>query len=300
MKVLITGAGGLLGTSLSMTLESYNYEVYSGYNVSLPLYGKPIKMDLSDPNQINRAFEKIRPNIIIHCAAITNVDMCEQKKSLAYIVNSISTLNLILQAKKINSFFVYISTDYIFSGDKGMYKENDEPHPINFYGFTKWMGERYLKTVDIDHLIIRPSVIYGTRPASGKINFVLWLLEELTRNRSVRIVTDQYVSPTLNTNLSQMIIEAIEKELTGTYHMAGAERVSRYEFAIRVADTFGLDKSLINEAYMSDMNWIAKRPRDSSLDISKAFRTLKNKPLKTKQSLDIFKEEIESAIRSNN
>jgi dTDP-4-dehydrorhamnose reductase len=174
----------------------------------------------------------------------------------------------------------------VFSGDKGMYKEEDEPNPIDYYGYTKMLGEKYCEC------IVRPCVIYGAKPASGKINFALWLIDKLRNKEEVKIVTDQYITPTLNTNLAMMLLEITERKLKGIFHTAGATRVSRHEFALRIADKFGLDKDLILPSRMEEMKWIAYRPKDSSLDTSKASRYLKEKPLDLDTALEILEGEL--------
>ncbi|MCK4313974.1 SDR family oxidoreductase, partial [Candidatus Bathyarchaeota archaeon] len=190
------------------------------------------------------------------------------------------------------AFLVYISTDYVFKGERGMYKETDKPAPINHYGVTKLKGEEHVKNLLDNYCIARASVIYGSIPATGKINFALWLLNKLKKKEKVEIVTDQWNSPTLNTNLANMILEALERKLTGTFHMTGATRLSRYEFAELLAETFNLDKNLITPVSCEQIKWVAKRPKDSSLDVSKAYLKLKNKPLKIHEALQKTKREV--------
>ena len=160
-----------------------------------------------------------------------------------------------------------------------MFREEDHASPISFYGLTKIRGEQTVRDSGADFCISRASVNYGPRPAAGKVNFALWLIESLRNGQCVRVLKDQYVSPTFNLRLAQMILEALERRAMGTFHMAGASRVSRYEFAVAIADTFGLDASLVEPVPMSEMQWLARRPRDSSLDVSKAASTLTRKPL---------------------
>ena len=175
-----------------------------------------------------------------------------------------------------------------------MYKEEDEPNPIDYYGYTKLMGERYCDCV------ARPCVIYGAKPASGKINFALWLINKLRNKEEVQIVTDQYITPTLNTNLANMLLEIAEMRLKGIFHTAGATRVSRCDFALQIANKFGLDEDLIIPSRMTEMRWVAKRPKDSSLDTSKVSRYLKEKPCDLDIALEVLKEEIENAQRDRN
>ena len=293
MRMLITGASGLLGTKLCKIALSSNHEVYSAYNTHKPLYGKPIQLDISNKDAVEKAFRKIRPEAVVHAAALTNVDKCELEKELAWKINVEGTENIAKLCKKHDAFLVYISTDYVFDGKNGMYKETDKPSPINYYGLTKLKGEEKVKAIADEFCIARTSVIYGSIPAAEKINFVLWLLEKLRRKEKVKIVTDQWNSPTLNTNLASMILEVIERKIIGTYHLAGATRISRYEFAKLIAKNFELDEQLIMPTLSNQFKWIAKRPKDSSLNTQKAHQVLKNKPLEIEKAIKTMKKEEE-------
>ncbi|RLI99321.1 MAG: dTDP-4-dehydrorhamnose reductase, partial [Candidatus Aenigmatarchaeota archaeon] len=273
MEILITGGSGLLGEKLSEIAINKGYKVYAGYCHNIPKFGYPLKIDLTKEEDLKKIYQ-INPDIIIHTAALTNVDECEINKELAYKINFEGTKKINKIAKKINSFFIYISTDYVFPGEKGMYKEEDEPAPINYYGYTKFLGENYCDCV------VRTCVVYGARQASGKVNFALWLINKLENQEKIKIITDQYITPTLNTNLAKMILEIAEKKLKGKFHLAGATRISRYDFALKIADKFKLNKNLIIPIKTDELNWIAKRPKDSSLDTSKASKILKEKPYK--------------------
>jgi dTDP-4-dehydrorhamnose reductase len=286
MRILITGAGGLLGARLAAMAQEEGHDVFSGYNGSVPKDGTALKLDLQVDNSINKAVEQALPEIIFHTAAFTDVDRCELEPDLACRINARSTRVLAEAARKAGAFLVYVSTDYVFDGRRGMYKEDDIPHPISHYGYTKLLGEKYADCV------ARTCVIYGSRPASGKINFALWILEKLKHGEEIRIVTDQHVSPTLNTNLAGMLLEAGVEKREGIYHLAGATRISRYDFACRLADVFELDKGMIVPAKMADMNWKARRPVDSSMDVSKATKLFKEKPWDIDRSLRFLKSEI--------
>ncbi len=274
----MTGAGGLLGAAISKVC-SQHYEVFSGFREHMPMFGNPVVMDFRNLDGIEKQVDLIKPEVIVHAAALTDVDKCEISKDLAYRVNYRGTATLSKSAANIGAFLIYISTDAVFDGEKGGYQETDEPRPINYYGETKLLGEVAVTGSGVDYCIARTSVIYGARPAAGKVNFALWLLESLLKRERVSVLEDQYVSPTLNTNLAQMVLEAVEGRLAGTFHMAGASKVSRHQFAKAIAETFGLDSSLIMPARMSEMKWVARRPRDSTLDVSKATSALKKKPI---------------------
>jgi dTDP-4-dehydrorhamnose reductase len=140
--------------------------------------------------------------------------------------------------------------------------------------------------------IARTCVIYGSRPASGKVNFALWLIESLKSGKQIRVVTDQFITPTLNTNLAQMVLEAADRRLSGVYNLAGATRISRYDYALELAREFDLDASLILPSRMGDMKWVAKRPIDSSMDTSKAARELMEKPYGLEKALGALKADV--------
>jgi len=288
MKIFITGGSGLLGGKIAEIAIDWGHEVYTGYCHNMPEFGEKIKFDLAEDTDLE-VIHKIRPDVIIHTAALTNVDVCEVNKEVAYKINAEGTRRIAEIANELGAFLAYVSTDYVFSGDKGRYKEEDEPNPVDYYGYTKLMGEKYCEC------IARSCVIYGAKPASGKINFALWLVNKLKSGEEVKIVTDQYITPTLNTSLAKMLLEIAERELKGIFHLAGATGVSRYDFALQIADKFLLDKNLIIPSRMMEMRWVAKRPKDSSLDTSKASKYLKEKPCDLDRALEVLKEEMESA-----
>ncbi|MBS7605785.1 dTDP-4-dehydrorhamnose reductase [Candidatus Bathyarchaeota archaeon] len=293
MSVLITGSGGLLGSKLAEILSERGYIIYSGYYSNKPLRGIPINLDVSSEESVREAFKISRPEVVVHAAALTNVDKCEIDKELAWNTNVVGTRNIAKASEEYNALLIYISTDYIFKGDKGMYKEEDKPEPINYYGLTKLKGEEEVKSLVSNYLIARASVIYGAMPASGKTNFALWIIENLKRGEKIKVVVDQWNSPTLNTSLAEMISEAIERKITGTYHLAGATRISRYDFAKQLAKTFDLREDLIMPVSSDEISWTARRPKDSSLDVSKALKTFHNKPLNIKDAMEKLREEID-------
>lgn len=292
MKLLITGAGGLLGSRLAELAVRKNLEVYSAYRQHQPSYGIPLQLDVSDRNHVEKIFRKVNPDAVVHAAALTDVDKCELNKELAWRINVNGTENIAKSCKKHNAFLIHISTDYVFNGEKGNYQETDKPDPINNYGLTKLTSEERVKNLTEEYCIARSSVVYGAIPAGGKVNFALWLLGKLKKNNGTKIITDQWNSPTLNTNLANMILEVIARKLTGTLHLAGATRISRYEFSKLLANTFGLNPDLITPASSQELQWTARRPRDSSLDVTKASDLLNEKPLKLNHAFEILKEEI--------
>jgi len=275
-----------LGGKVAELAQARGYEVFSGYAHNAPGFGRAVKFNLLDGPAISETIVRLKPEIIIHSAALTDVDRCEREKELAYKIN-VEGMRIVSEAsKRAGSFLIYISTDYIFDGIRGMYKEGDDPHPLNYYGLTKLLGEEFC-----DGCIARSCVIYGSRPSSGKVNFALWIINSLRSNQPIDVVTDQFITPTLNSNLAAMVLEAGERHLDGTYHLTGASRISRYDFARTVARMLDLDLSLISPCRMEDMKWAAERPKDSSLDTSKAAKNLKEKPLSIEEAMQRLKRE---------
>lgn len=289
-KILVTGSGGLIGRQVIEDLVEKNFEVYSCYNVEKPVCGIMINLDLTKKDKIIDTVHTIKPKIIIHLAAITDVELCETEKELAALINTTATKILAHESASQDIFFEYLSTDYVFDGKKGMKNENDIPNPLNFYGKTKLDGEKELNDLTSQYLIIRTSTPFGIHPK--KKSFPLWIKENLELKKEIPVLIDQYTSPTFVPNFSKMLIEATEKRITGTIHLAGDTRISRYDMAKMVADKFDLDNALLKPTKINEMRWNAQRPQDSSLDVSKAKKILTNKPQQIEQSLDLFVNQI--------
>ena len=267
------------------------FEVYSGCRKDVPLHGVPVSLDVTDEVQVRGAFEKVHPDVVVHSASLTDVDRCELNRELAWKTNVVGTERVAGAAKMSSAFLVYVSTDYVFNGQKGCYREDDEPDPVNYYGVTKLEAERVVEGRLEDYCVVRGSVIFGSKPAAGKINFALWLVNKLGAGERVKVITDQWISPTLNTSMADMTLEIVERRLTGVFHVSGATRISRFDFAGLLAEIFSLDAGLIDAADAAGFPWVAKRPRDSSLDTAKARKILKNKPLEVHQALRRLKQE---------
>jgi dTDP-4-dehydrorhamnose reductase len=292
MKLLITGASGLYGSKLAELATTKGHQVYSMHSQHQATHGIPIQVEISDKIKVETEIKKINPEVIIHAATMTDVDKCELNRELAWKINVDGT-ETVTQAAKLNkAFFIYISTDYVFDGSKGNYTETDLPSPLSYYAYTKLKAEEHVKATVDDYCIARPSVIYGAQPAAGKVNFALWILNNLRNKEQANVFIDQWNSPTLNTSLAEMTLEIAERKSTGIYHLSGATRISRYDFAKALAKTFELDQSLLNPSSLKDFAFPAKRPKDSSLNTTKASQSLRNKPLTVDQALERLKKEI--------
>ena len=292
MKFLVTGSSGLVGSQVVHDLVRPENQVYACYSQSKPQDGIPVQLDLVNDNNIIQVVGNIKPDVVIHLAAMTNVDLCEKEKELALKINAKATQTLAKQAARYGSFFVYVSTDYVFDGEKGMKGEDDMPSPVDYYGYSKYQGEIAVQDMASSWCIARTSTPFGMHHT--KKSFPVFVAENLRAKKEISIVTDQYTSPTYVPNLSQMLIEISTRQILGVIHLAGSTRISRYGMASLVAEKLGLAKNLLKPASMESMNWIAKRPKDSSLDVSKATRILKEKPLSVDDGLGRFISEIKT------
>jgi len=290
MKFLVTGSAGLIGSQIVKDLVSQNHTVYSCYHDEKPTHGIYIQLDLTDHDKIIQTLQETKPDRIIHLAAMTNVDLCDAEKELATLLNLKATETIAKQAAKQRVFFVYVSTDYVFDGIQGMKKENDVTNPLGFYGKSKLEGEIVLNKMASNWCIVRTSTPFGIH--HKKKSFPVWIKENLTSQKEIPVLVDQFTSPTYVPNLSHMLIEIAIRQITGIVHLAGATRISRYDLAELISDNLGLDKKLIIPTKMDEMNWKAHRPKDSSLDVSLATNILNEKPQTIQESIKLFLSEL--------
>lgn len=287
MKYLVTGSAGLVGGQVVKDLSQNENKIFAGYHNIKPEIGEPIQIDLTNHEKTKTALENVKPEIIIHLAALTNVDLCETEKNLAIKINAEATEVIARQANNLNSFMIYVSTDYVFDGQKGMQTETDEPNPVDFYGKSKLEGEKAVTNLASEWCIARLSTPYGHHPR--KKTFPVWVAQNLKAKKEISVVIDQFTSPTYVPNLSRMLIEISKRRLSGIIHLAGATRISRFDMACLIADKLKMEKNILKKITVDEMNWNAKRPKDSSLDVSKATKLLMEKPYTVKQGLDDFK-----------
>lgn len=288
MRLLITGGSGLLGSRVTK-LAMQEHKVTATYNRSKIEADYPLMpLDITDGEDVLSLVNKLNPDAIIHCAALTNVDYCEDHKEEAMLVNARATGYLSEACERAGAKMLYVSTDFVFDGEKGRYSEEDEVNPINHYGFSKLEGEKEVLACS-DYAIARASVLYGWN-VQRRLNFVTWIIDRLEIGREVNIVTDQYVSPTLTDDAAEAFLRIIEGDKTGVFHTAGSKRINRYDFAKKIADVFGLKEELINPITSENLKQKAKRPKDSSLNVRKAERELEMKMMTVEEGLERMKE----------
>jgi dTDP-4-dehydrorhamnose reductase len=269
VRVLVTGGTGLLGYWVARVFMERGFKVYSTYHEKAPpdLEVVWVRLDLEDPESIARVVEGVKPGIVVHTAAYTDVDGCEVNRERAYRVNYLATAAL-AKASKGAELFIYISTDYVFDGSRGMYREGDVPAPLNYYGLSKLLGEVAVAATLSNSAIVRVSGLYGYSPA-GRRNFGVIAFEKLSRGEPVEAFIDQRLSPTYVKFLAEKLVKLVDARVTGVIHIAG-EGLSRYEFATILAEVLGVSRDLVKPKRLAEAKLVAPRPRDSSLDTSKA------------------------------
>ena len=284
-RVLIIGGSGLLGSAL-VNLFPNAYFTFNKNEINVP---NSFRLDISDQDALMLILEKVRPETVIVTAAMTDVDKCELNPEMAYRINALPFFTITKYLSRVGGRIIQVSTDYVFSGEVGGYREYDKREPINVYGKSKMEAEDIITNSGIRYAIIRTSGIFGVRESSGKINFFLWVWRNLLEGKEIPVVKDQYYSPTLNTSLANAIVEIYNKSIDGILHFSSINRVSRYDFALLIADAFTLKSDLIGPVSMNEMRWTAKRPRDSSLSAEKSATILEKKPLKVEEEILLAK-----------
>lgn len=286
MKILITGGSGLLGSATAALFKDY-YRTFITYTDNKVFIEgcEAYRLDITNKEEVFKVIGAIQPDFIMHTAALVGVGICENNKELAYDINVNGTRHIAEAADKFNSRIAHISTDYVFDGKKGMYKETDKPNPLNYYAKTKLEAE---KLINKNHAIIRTS-IYGWNVIKERKNFATFILEGLENSKKINIFEDQYNTLILANNLAEALKEIVDKNKKGIYNIGGSERQSKYEFALKLADVFELNKSLINPITIDDAEDKAQRPPDISLDSTKAKKELNVKLLNIEEGLELMK-----------
>jgi dTDP-4-dehydrorhamnose reductase len=289
-KIFITGGSGILGSNLAR-LASQKHQVIIQYNSNIVKIKNTdcVRLNLLEKEEFRKFILNEKPQVVIHTAALTNPDYCQGHREEAHKVNLEATKTIALATQEIASKLIFISTDLVFDGEKGYYKEEDKCFPLSFYAQTKYWAEEFIKGLDLNYTIIRPSIIYGFGNYPH-LSFSDWLLQGFINKEERKLFTDQYRSPILVENLGNCIIEIIERDLKGLYHIGGAERISRYQFGVLMAEVFGFDSSFLIPVRASSLKLKARRPRDCSLNINKARKNLNTKILNIKEGLNRLKE----------
>ena len=296
-KIVITGSNGLLGQTLVNLLmkEPENYSVFglskgdNRMNRNDFLY---YDIDITNYSQLEECITYIQPSFIINTAAMTNVDTCELKPEECNNLNIEAVKYLTQICTKLNIHFIQISTDFIFDGSKGIYKETDLPNPLSIYGHSKLKAENIVKNSGVNFSILRTILVYGKGVNLKRNNIVLWVKDMLENNKEITIVDDQYRMPTYVEDLAMACKLIVDKNISGVYHISSNELLSVFEIANQIADVFGLNKKLIKPISSKTLNQKAIRPQKTGFDLSKTIKELDFQPTSFLLGLKRFKQTL--------
>jgi dTDP-4-dehydrorhamnose reductase len=292
MKIIITGSNGLLGQHLiKLLIETTGHTIIAtGRGTSrLPFEVSDLfdyfSLDITDGIAVNDFILSHEPEVIIHAAAMTQPDECEQNEIACWNVNVTATRFLLDAAQKINARFIYISTDFVFDGTQGPYKETDAPGPVNYYGSSKLAAEKSVMQSRLQWAIVRTVLVYGNILVGNRSNVISWVRENLLNGKAIKVVSDQQRTPTYVEDLAKGILLVIEKNATGIYHISGEEQMSPYDMAVATADYLQLDKSLMTKVDAATFTQPAQRPLKTGFIIDKAKMELGYQPTNFKDAL---------------
>lgn len=300
--ILVTGSNGLLGQKLTALLKEHpgyrlvatskgpdRYPDNTGY-----LYEE---MDITNESRVREVIRALKPAVIIHTAAMTNVDACEKDRDGCRRLNVDATRYLVNAASELGAYFIHLSTDFIFNGENGPYSEEDEPDPLSYYGLSKLESEKIVRESSAAWAILRTIIVYGVVQDMSRSNIVLWAKGALEKGQPINVVDDQFRMPTLAEDLAQACVLAAEKRARGVFHVSGSDYMSILEIAQRVARFFNLDESLIRPISAETLNQLAKRPPKTGFVLDKARSELDYNPHSFEKGLEIVRKQLSSSLK---
>ena len=299
-KVVITGSNGLLGQKLvKLFLSKLTYEIHALSRGENRLHNKEgytyYNIDLLVKPDLLKVLDQIRPDVIIHTAAMTNVDACEVQQEECDHMNIEVVENILSYCKGRAVYLVHLSTDFIFDGNKGdVYKEDDMAHPVNYYGLSKWKSEIMIEASKVDCAILRTILVYGLVDDHDRSNIVLWVKNSLENEKDIYVVTDQLRMPTYAEDLAEACWLAVESRAKGVYNVSSNELMSIYDIALSIADAFGLDKKYIHPVTTKDLSLPAKRPLSTGFDLNKSIARINLPSHSFTERLQVFKSQLDS------
>lgn len=298
-RILITGSNGLLGQKLVAQLaDRTDVELLAtsqGVNrITSRSDFNYQSLDITDQDAINSIFDSFRPDVVINTAAMTNVDQCESEKDRCRALNVAAVEHLIEASKRHNTHLIHLSTDFVFDGEAGPYSEEDEPNPLSFYGQSKYDAELAIQNSELSKwAILRTIIVYGVGEQMSRSNIVLWAKGALEKGQDLKIVDDQFRSPTLAEDLAEGCILAAEKQAQGIYHISGKDQMNILELVQRVARFYNLDYSQVTRTDSASLNQAAKRPPKTGFVLDKAIHDLGYAPHSFEEGLEILRVQLE-------
>lgn len=293
-KVLITGGVSLLGLGLAKTAPK-NIQLFLGYHkhkpANFPPKISPIYMEITNKKYLDGIITKLKPDIIIHTAGLSDVDYCEKNPKDAHKINVEATKTLLRLAKPFKPHFIFVSTNAVFDGTKSPYSETDKPNPINVYGKTKFDGENYVRDSGLNSTICRLITMYGWQPLGARLNPVTWKIQKLKNKEVLNMVNDRFINPLYNIEAAKAIWKMIERKSNSIFHVAGKDTKSRYRWAKLVAKVFKFDQKLIKPVASNFFDSLAPRPKDTTFKTDKMEKILGIKPLSIKRGLERMRDE---------
>jgi len=291
MKLLITGSNGLLGQKISQLLEDQpqiTWFASARGKSAIPIkHGAFISLDVTDEGQVEAVFAEIKPDVVIHTAAMTMVDQCETERDACWKANVHAVEYLVRACEKHQTHLVHVSTDFIFDGSHGHLDENEKPAPVNFYGESKLAAEEVILRSNISWAILRTVLVYGITHDMSRSNIVLWVKNSLEQGKTIQVVNDQFRTPTLAEDLAMGCFLAATRKAKGVYNISGKDYLTPYDMAIMTADYFGLDKSLIKQTDSTQFKQPARRPLITGFVIDKARKELGYEPHSFQEGIGI-------------
>ncbi len=290
-RIIFTGITGLLG-GYFLKKRLLGYEIFGigNENIKMPA-GNIFQVDITNKKKVIDVIKKIKPQVIIHAASIGNVDYCEKYPRKAYIVNVNGTKNIVSAAKQVKAKIIFLSSNAIYDGLNPPYHEKSITNPVDIYGKTKVEGENLIKGSGLDYTILRLITMYGWPQEGGRANPVTWIIDSLRMGQKVNVVNDVYNNHLYAAQAGEVIWKVVRENISGAYNIAGANSISRYDLAIKVANTFGLDSLLITPVSSDFFKSIAKRPKNTSFNTKKMEKDLRIKPVGIDEGLGLMKQE---------
>lgn len=282
-KILIIGANGFTGRRIldNLSADDACEVVGCSFHPDIRPEGNHtfVRLDINDYPAVEVLFDHVCPDVVVNCSALSVPDYCEQHREEAYATNVAAVENLAHCCEHQGSRFIHLSTDFVFDGKSDrLYTEEDLPAPLNYYGVTKYQGELAVANICRSYAIARVVVVYGKALPGQHGNILQLVKNRLEAGQEIRVVSDQYRTPTWVADVADGVERLMNTGNTGIYHICGAEHLSIAEIAYRVADYFGLDRSLIRPVTTEEMKEATPRPRNSGLSIGKAKRELGYRP----------------------